>query len=71
MTQYIKPDVVVYDATAIKVIQAQAASCSGGAVGTECNTSTVASKGDDTKCTGQGTIGVVIGCTPGVTHNHK
>ena len=59
MTQYIKPDVIVYDATAIKAIQAQARSCSGGAVGTQCNTPTVA---QPDSCTGQGTVGVSVGC---------
>ena len=62
MDTYIKPDIIIYDANALKSIQAKARSCSGGAVGTHCNTPNVA---QPDSCSGEGTTGVTVGCGGG------
>lgn len=59
MNTYVKPDIIIYDINALKSIQVNARSCSGGAVGTQCNTPTVALPD---QCTGAGTVGVSVGC---------
>ena len=60
MNSYAKPSVVIYDTSLINQIQAQARSCSGGAVGTSCADANVASPDH---CTGSGTVGTQIsGC---------